>query len=522
MGKKLTPRQRAVVNAAGVAVGRGVTFVVSLALVPFIVGKLGKSDYGVFQLVRSVMGYLPIVIMGVGPALSRYVTAAHARGDREGVNRYMSTGLMTFLAFAGVMLLIGSGVAYVLPAFFDLGGRAAESQWLLVLLMAAFVLNYVFGLFAAPMSANEKLAETSALWTLSDVVRAAVIFVAFSAISTQLIWLGVATLTGVVVSGLIMVASAFVVFPWLRLSWRRFDRSAVKELVSFSVFSTMGALISAIYFSTDNFLIKWLFGENDTVLIAIYSFAAQWDMWLRTALQPLIRVILPRMTILAARDQLADVRRVTLVSIRYSFMLVAPMCAFISIFGEPILAIWLGDQLTPEERRTSAGLIPIFLVPLAFALGSAPAQSVFVARAKIGVPAIGGLIGALLNLVLSVVLCVSAGWGLYGIAAGTGITFFIRAVVFVPYYLRIIIDLPIRDLLSKGAGPPLVLVVLTSLIMLGVRMFAPPANFVALVGVLLLVAIVHAIGAWWLVLLPDDKQRVRTTINRLTGRVSGP
>jgi hypothetical protein len=109
---------------------------------------------------------------------------------------------------------------------------------------------------------------------------------------------------------------------------------------------------------------------------------------------------------------------------------------------------------------------------------------------------------------------------LYGIAAGTGITFFVQAVVFMPFYLRKLIGMRVRDLYWKAGAPPLLLAILVSLVMFGVRMFAPPANLVALVGVLLLVAIVHAIGAWWLVVLPDDRQRVRSTVGKLVGRFS--
>lgn len=493
---------------------RGVSFAIGIFLVPFILGHLGKDDYGLFSLLRSVMGYLPLVTIAIGPALARYVTHALARNDNEAINRYMSTGLFAFAGLSVLVVAVGGVIAWQLPVIFDLGNRPAESQILMFLLVLSFIASYTMGLFSAPLFARERLMESTLLQTLSDIVRAAVIVLAFLAISPSLRWLGAGSLVGTVVSAIAMTISGFVVFPWLRLSWRWFDRKALNELISFSFFSTLGVLVHAIYFSTDNLLIKWLWGEDDTVQIAVYSVAAMWDPWMRTAAQPLVRVITPRLTMMAALDQTADLKRVTLIAIRYATAIIAPMCVFLSVFAEPILTLWLGDRLTAEEHRTAAGLMPIFLIPLTLAMGTSPAQAVYIARGKIAIPSLSGLVSAISNLILSVVLVRYAGWGLYGIAAGTGITVAVRAILFVPFYLRIIIGIRIRELVLRAVGPPMVLTGIIGVAMLSLQMFLKLQALAPLVGVFIASMVVYSVGAWWAVVLPDDRRRVLSRLGR--------
>jgi O-antigen/teichoic acid export membrane protein len=226
---------------------------------------------------------------------------------------------------------------------------------------------------------------------------------------------------------------------------------------------------------------------------------------------------------MAARDQMEDLRRVTITAIRYTLAMAAPVCIFVSVFAESILRVWLGDKLNADEFRTSAGIVPIFLIPLLFALGGSPAQSVYTARARIGAPTMVSVAMALLNLVLCVVLFKYAGWGLYGIAAGTGITVAANAILFTPYYLCRLIDLPFRRLAVEGLVKALLLAALYALGCWVVRQWFVPQSLASLVGVMAGTGLLYAAGAWALVLEPRDRQSMQRLLPwRRTRRDDGP
>src|SRR5262249_51768123 len=109
------------------------------------------------------------------------------------------------------------------------------------------------------------------------------------------------------------------------------------------------------------------------------------------------------------------------------------------------------------DLETAARIIPIFLVPLIFAIGTSPSQAVFTALAKVGVPTMAALAGAVVNVVLSVALCKYAGWGLAGLAAGTGSTLAALAIFFIPLYLRRIAGIELRRFCLNSFLPPVAL-----------------------------------------------------------------
>ena len=89
-------------NIAGTAISLGVGFV----LMPLIVHGIGASDFGIWILVNSVVGYMGLVDLGLSPTLVKK-TAEHlaieGEEGRQGLNRTVST-------IVGLYLLIGTAV----------------------------------------------------------------------------------------------------------------------------------------------------------------------------------------------------------------------------------------------------------------------------------------------------------------------------------------------------------------------------------------------------------------------------
>ncbi len=493
--------------------------VMNLLLVPFMIKRMGKDEYGTMLLVRTFITYLPMLTLAVGPAISRYVTHAVGRNDLDEANRYMCTGFVAMLATAVVFMLAGSICALFLPRLIALGTAARASQILLVFLAAATATTYFTNIFTTPLYAKEKLAEINVITLTGDIVRTLTIVLTFIFLAPSLIWFGVAWLVGSLVSNQIAVSVAYRGFPWLKLSLRNVDRTALKSLVSFSAFSTIGTLVWALYYGSANFIIKWLYGPAGLAMITIYSVGACWDPWIRSAIAPLIRIIMPRMTLLSSQDRGEDMRRLIVTAIRYATCLVAPVCVFVSVYATPILALWLGKSLPKPDQALAARTIPIFLLPLIVALGTSPSQAIFVAQARIAAPTIAALIGAILNVVLGTSLCRFAGWGLSGLATGTGLTLAAIAVGFIPYYLRKIAGLSFTDFYIGALARPIALAAVFAGVCLAVLNWRSPHNLIELGLSFAVCGMVYAIGAYLIVLRPHDRDSALSTARSIAARI---
>lgn len=517
----LSNRQRAAANAVGIMACQGVSLVLQLLILPFLLHKLGKEDYGGFQFTRTFIQYLPLLTLAAGPAIARYVTHALGREDYESANRYMNTGLIAMLATGGVMLLAGIGTALLIPSVFrHLGPAQRPAQILLVFLTATAATSYISQIFAAPLVAREKLAETQGITLVSEILRALGMVLAFTFFSPRLIWIGVASLAGALVSNQIAMFAAYRVAPWLKISIREIDMQAFKSLASFSAISTIGVLVQALYYGSANLIIEWLYGTTGGLaMITIYTMGSQWDGWIRGVVAPLTRIINPRMTILSAQDRGNEMRRLIAMAIRYATCLVAPICVFVSIFGAPILTIWVGRTLSASDIATSARLIPIFLIPLIVAIGTSPAQAVYIAHAKIGVPSFVMLVGAVLNILLGVFLCRVAGWGLAGLATGTGSTLAAAAVFFTPYYLKRLTGLTYTEFYLGALARPIALALAFFGLCIFVRHAFFPRTLIHLAIDFVLCGVAYAIGTYLVVLLPHDRESVLSAARSVLRRV---
>lgn len=79
-----------------------VNILIMFIMSPVIVRSLGNRDYGVWEIIMSVVGYMGLLDLGVGPALLRYVAVAHGREDRHQMQQIISSALVFFIIIGAV------------------------------------------------------------------------------------------------------------------------------------------------------------------------------------------------------------------------------------------------------------------------------------------------------------------------------------------------------------------------------------------------------------------------------------
>ena len=61
--------------------------VISIFYTPFMLSKLGNSEYGLFSLVNTIISYIYLLDMGLGNAIIRYNSKYMAENDEEGLKK---------------------------------------------------------------------------------------------------------------------------------------------------------------------------------------------------------------------------------------------------------------------------------------------------------------------------------------------------------------------------------------------------------------------------------------------------
>jgi O-antigen/teichoic acid export membrane protein len=82
-----------------------ISIVVAFVMSPIYIKTLGNRDYGLWELVMSVIGYMGLLDLGIGPALVRFVSVASGREDRDEMRQIISTAFVFFIAIGVVSVL---------------------------------------------------------------------------------------------------------------------------------------------------------------------------------------------------------------------------------------------------------------------------------------------------------------------------------------------------------------------------------------------------------------------------------
>ncbi len=89
--------RRLLINSLSGTALYAVNIVAAFIMSPVIIRALGNRDYGLWELVMSVIGYMGLLDMGIGPALVRFVAVADGRQDRNELQQTMSTSFAFFI-----------------------------------------------------------------------------------------------------------------------------------------------------------------------------------------------------------------------------------------------------------------------------------------------------------------------------------------------------------------------------------------------------------------------------------------
>lgn len=93
-----------------------INVVVAFIMSPVLIIALGNRDYGLWELVLSVIGYMGLLDLGIGGSLVRFVSVADGKQDKDDLQKTVSTAFAFFLVVGIVAVLLFIVLGYS-PSF---------------------------------------------------------------------------------------------------------------------------------------------------------------------------------------------------------------------------------------------------------------------------------------------------------------------------------------------------------------------------------------------------------------------
>ena len=437
----MTPRAPAVLwSTVANWTAFAVNAVVSFMLSPFIVHHLGNSAYGTWVLLGSLVGYLGLLDFGVRGAVTRFVANEYAAGDHRAASATVVAALRLFAALSVVTMVIAVPLAATVDNLFRIPPDLLKEARLVVLLGGAAITSaLVGGVFGGIVAGLHRFDLDGAVEIAITLLRAAAVVVALQA-GYGLVSLAVIQLALSVLRGALAYALTRRLYPELSFRGVGPTTQATRQLVSFSLFSSLIQLSGMIIYYTDSIVIAAFL---PVAVVTYYAIAATLTDYARQVVAAISRVVTPRTSAAHATGGVDAVRAVVLSVGPASTLVCVPMALTFLLRGERFLDLWMGPAYGPP---TDAVLF-VLSFPLWLAGGRLVAAATVMGINRHRGLAIAVAVEAVVNLGLSVLLIKPL--GLVGVAIGTAIPTMIVNLVFMPRYVGRLLHIPGLEFVTR-------------------------------------------------------------------------
>lgn len=422
---------------------------ISILYTPIMLAKLGQSEYGLFSLANSTIGFIAVLNFGLGNALIRYTAKYKALNDEAKCSQIYGMFFMMYLILG--MFALGAGITITMNSdtFFSNTLSLQELEKIKILMAIVTVnisLGIGFGIFSVILLAYEKFIFQRVISIIGSLINPLVML--------PLLFLGYRSITMVIVTTIInlvvILFNMFYCFKILKIKivFKRVEIKLFKEIIIFSSYIFVNLAISKLYESTDQFILGIYSG---TVAISIYTIGALFSGYFSGFSSAISNVFLTKVTTMATKDGSNKEMSDLFIRIgRVQYIIISFALSGFIVFGQEFIIIWVG-----EDYRVSFFIALIILVPLIVSLIQTMGGVILQATNRQRFKTIMNAFVAIINVILSVILVQR--WGPIGCAIGTAAAFIIGNIIImnIYYWKKIKINIPKFWLNIVGMSGPL-------------------------------------------------------------------
>lgn len=319
----------------------GLNILTGLLYTPFMLRCLGQNEYGLYSLVASVIAYLTLLDFGLGSAIVRYTARIRATGTKE--EEWSLYGMfLSSYAVIGLLITIAGFFLYAnTDRMFDrtmTPYELAQARTMMALMMANLAVTFPFSVFGSIISAYEK-------FVFQRILSIARIFLS-TAVLVAVLMLGYKAVALVVVQTVFSVGTLLANWLYCRyklhikIAFHDFNISLFKEIMVFSGWNFLGAIVDRVYWSSGQLILGAICG---TTAVAVYSLAVTITMMYLTMSTSLNSVLLPRLTKLAVSGENdAEISDIFIRTGRLQFCVMALILSGFAVFGQAFVSLWAG------------------------------------------------------------------------------------------------------------------------------------------------------------------------------------
>ena len=337
----------------------GLGYLIALIYTPFMLRLLGKSEYGLYNLVASIVAFLGVLNFGFGSTYMRFYLRYKVQDDKKNIAKLNGLFLLVFTIIGMITIMVSIVMANYSELIFGTELTAQEhetARTLLLILTANLAISFPGIVFSSHITANERFVFQKLLNMLS------LIFNPFLSIILLLMGYGSIGLAVATTAVRLLVEIGNIVFCFkklkMRFAFRRFESGLMRSVVHFSFFIFINLVIDQINWGVDKFILGRYHG---TIAVAIYGVAAQINTYYLSISNVISSVFIPRVHKLVAGNQENLLDDLFTRIGRIQFVVLALLSLSLVFFGKVFFELWAGPEYAESHMIALLLVLPVTL-----------------------------------------------------------------------------------------------------------------------------------------------------------------
>lgn len=340
VGKKMILK-----NVTWNLLGRFVPLISAIVAIPLLIKSLGIDYFGIFTLVLMVIGYFSLFDLGIGRALTKFISVEIGNGRNEKIPIYAGTGLSIMLMFSMIGLIISLSMSSWMVRHVLIVPLSLQEETIQIFYLLSLSLPIV--IFTSGLKGILESFQRFALLNIINIPMGVFNFLAPLAVlpfTNGLLPIVVVLVVGRILGLLVLIISCYRVIS-VPLRLYGIQKNLIVPMLRFGGWMTVTAIIGPLMVYADRFLI------SSVITIAVLAYyTTPYEMITKLWIIPgsIIRVLFP----VFASGYIADKERMSVLyfkSIKYICLLMFPITVIIVTYAEEMLTMWLGSEFADKS-----------------------------------------------------------------------------------------------------------------------------------------------------------------------------
>lgn len=488
----------------------GIRVLIGFIYTPFMLLKVGDSQYGIYSLSLSLISFITLLDLGFSQTSVRYIAKARVLENKEEEEKLNGFFLQLYSVIAVLALVIGIAIIFIYPVICKTTMTIQEAKLFRIVfsvLLVDTVVSFPMCIFSATINAYERFYFQKML----DLVLLIVKYVAM----TLLLLIGYKVIAVIIAatatSILLKILNGLYCKKKLDISFRfgGYAKNMVKEISWFSFFIFLNLIIDFLYNNTDKLILG---AVNGTAAVTVYSFGVYFQSHFQELSTAMSSVFMPKIVYLFEHNR--DMKGISDLFLRVGrlqmVILALTLSGFVA-YGKEFIHLWLGMKYSDAYYIGILIMLPAF-VPLTQNIGISVLRAMNLHKHR----SYMYLAIAVFNVGISIPL--AKRYAGIGAAVGTCVACIAGQIIFMNLYYAKKIGI---DIIGYWRNVVHFLIMTIPIVVSAVfiKHIFPIKSLWSLLAHIVVYAVVYSVIYWLFVSNIYEKQMIKSLINKAIGGI---